>query len=61
MARRNIVGLLTLAVALPLISGCFTILSIDQVTTATTGSKIVVTIEVRTEGTDANAHHGIFA
>jgi len=61
MKRTRMLSLLVLAVVLPLVSGCFTILSIDQVTTATTGSKIVVTIEVRTEGTDANPHHGIFA
>ncbi|MGQ9561486.1 MAG: DUF4961 domain-containing protein, partial [Candidatus Oleimicrobiaceae bacterium] len=61
MRHTKLLALLALAVVLPLVSGCFTILNIDQVTTATTGSKIVVTIEVRTEGTDANPHHGIFA
>ncbi|MFZ5519016.1 MAG: T9SS type A sorting domain-containing protein [Candidatus Zhuqueibacterota bacterium] len=55
----KLLGLLSLVMLLPLISGCFTILSIDQATTANGGDKIQTYLEVRTEGIDANAHYGI--
>ncbi|MCI0512480.1 T9SS type A sorting domain-containing protein [candidate division KSB1 bacterium] len=49
----------SLAIIFGVISGCFTILNIDQPTTAQTGEKITVPIEVRTEATDQNPHYGI--
>ena len=56
---KKLVVLFILILALPLISGCFTILSIDQVTTAVIGDQISVLLEVRTEDTDATPHYGI--
>ena len=53
--------LLALVITIPLISGCFTILSIEQVETAEAGTQIQVYLEIRTEDTDENAHYGIFA
>jgi len=55
----KLMGLLSLVILLPLISGCFTILSVDQVTTANGGDQIQVYLEVRTEDTDANPRNGI--
>ena len=42
-------------------AGCFEILEIDQPDTARPGQSITVTMEVRTDGPDDNAHHGIVA
>ncbi len=51
--------LLAMIITIPLISGCFTILSVDQVETADAGSAIQVYLEIRTEDQDANPHYGI--
>ncbi len=48
-----------LAILLPLLSSCFTILFIDQPTSVTVGDDIKVTMEVRTDTQDANPHYGI--
>lgn len=55
----KLLGLLSLVILLPLISGCFTILSVDQATTANGGDQIQTYLEVRTEDTDANPYYGI--
>lgn len=47
------------AIVLPLLSACFTILEVDQPATVAINAPIEVTLQVRTEGTDANAHYGI--
>lgn len=47
------------AIILPLLSACFTILEVDQPTTAKTGETISVYLQVRTEDQEANPHHGI--
>lgn len=57
--RKKLVGYLLFLFALGILSSCFTILSVDQPDTASVGDQITVTLEVRTEDTDANAHHGI--
>lgn len=57
--RKKLVGYLLFVFALAILSSCFTILSVDQPDTANPGDQITVTLEVRTEDTDANAHYGI--
>lgn len=47
------------AIILPLLSACFTILEVDQPTTAKTGETISVYLQVRTEDQEANPHYGI--
>lgn len=47
------------AIILPLLSACFTILEVDQPTTAKTGETISVYLQVRTEDQEPNPHHGI--
>ncbi|NOZ62844.1 MAG: DUF4961 domain-containing protein [Calditrichaeota bacterium] len=59
--RKKLVGYLLFVFALAILSSCFTILSVDQPDTANAGDQITATLEVRTEDTDANAHHGIIA
>jgi hypothetical protein len=49
----------SLAIIFGILSGCFTILNIDQPTTAQTGEKITAKIELRTAGKDQNPHYGI--
>ncbi len=53
------IGLLMLVILLPLISGCFKIIRIDQTTMTTTGQKITAHLLVRTDGTDEAANYGI--
>jgi len=52
-------ALIAIAMIIPLLSGCFTILSVTQVATTASGTQFIVEIEVRTEDADANAHYGI--
>jgi hypothetical protein len=59
--RKKLVGYLLFLFALGILSSCFTILSVDQPDTANAGDQITVTLEVRTEETDANPHYGIIA
>jgi len=47
------------SIILPLLSGCFTILEVDQPATVATNSPIEVKLQVRTDGTDTNPHYGI--
>ncbi|MDZ7265692.1 MAG: DUF4961 domain-containing protein, partial [candidate division KSB1 bacterium] len=47
------------AIILPLLSACFTILEVDQPTTAKTGETISVYLQVRTEDQEPNPHYGI--
>lgn len=47
------------AIILPLLSACFTILEVDQPTTAKTRETISVYLQVRTEDQEPNPHHGI--
>ena len=55
----KLIGAIALAIILPLLSGCFTILEVDQPAAVKTGGEVAATLAVRTEGTDANPHHGI--
>jgi hypothetical protein len=51
--------LISIAIILPLLSGCFTILDVDQPATVAAGANVDVFLSVRTEDTDANAHYGV--
>lgn len=53
------VVILLVVIGLPLLSGCFKILTLDQASTAKVGEKIQTYIEWRTAGTDENPHYGI--
>lgn len=55
----KLLRLLTLVLVLPLISGCFEIVSIEQADTVNPGDALSVVVKVKTDGTDENAHHGI--
>ncbi|MBD3287316.1 T9SS type A sorting domain-containing protein [candidate division KSB1 bacterium] len=53
------ITLLAVVILLPLISGCFTIIRIDQTTMTTPGEEVTVHLLVRTEDTDDTPHYGI--
>lgn len=55
----KLIGVIAFAIILPLLSNCFTILEVDQPAAVKTGAEVATTLAVRTESTDANAHHGI--
>lgn len=55
----KLIFVVAIAIILPLISGCFTILEVDQPTSAKTGETISVYLQVRTEDRENNAHYGI--
>lgn len=55
----KLIFVIAIAIILPLLSGCFTILEVDQPTSAKTGETISVYLQVRTEDQEANPHHGI--
>lgn len=55
----KLVSLLTLVLLLPLFSGCFEIVSVEQADTVDPGEQVSVTVKVKTDGTDENAHYGI--
>jgi len=55
----KLIALFVLAIVLPLLSGCFTILEVDQPESVDAGGDVEVYLSVRTEDTDENAHYGI--
>lgn len=55
----RLIFLVAIAIILPLLSGCFTIIEVDQPTSAKTGETISVYLQVRTEDQESNPHYGI--
>ncbi|MEE4311748.1 MAG: T9SS type A sorting domain-containing protein [candidate division KSB1 bacterium] len=53
--------LLTVVMLIPLVSGCFKIITITQPSTTNPGEKVTVHMVVRTDGTEANPKYGIVA
>jgi len=56
---KKLILISVVVVLIAVLSSCFTILSVDQPTSVGVGETISVALEVRTEGTDENAHYGI--
>ncbi len=59
LSTTKLLFVIAAAIILPLLSACFTILEVDQPTTAKTGETISVALQVRTEDKEANPHYGI--
>lgn len=61
MRTRNVVAGLGIVAVVLLLVGCFEITKVSQPKTVKPGAKLTVKLEVKTDGTDENAHYGILA